>query len=155
MIDLIKLKGPPSLQRKLRALCEENSDIFDTTVRAESADVPPMSIKIDETKWKSYKHRLPPRTHSVEKQSQIRQQYDELPELRVIRHSTANKWSLVHMVPKPTPGEWRFTLDFVRLNDCTSDVLEEETKKSERLVRDREPDAREPIFRIEMAPSPR
>ena len=41
------------------------------------------------------------------------------------------------MVPKPTPGEWRFTLDFVRLNDCTSDVLEEETKKSERLVRDR------------------
>ena len=26
------------------------------------------------------------------------------------------------MVPKPTPGEWRFTLDFVRLNDCTSDL---------------------------------
>jgi len=26
------------------------------------------------------------------------------------------------MVPKPTPGEWRFALDFVRLNDCTSDL---------------------------------
>ena len=26
------------------------------------------------------------------------------------------------MVPKPTPGEWRFTLDFVRLNDYTSDL---------------------------------
>ena len=26
------------------------------------------------------------------------------------------------MVPKPTPREWRFTLDFVRLNDCTSDL---------------------------------
>jgi len=26
------------------------------------------------------------------------------------------------MVPKPTPGEWRFALEFVRLNDCTSDI---------------------------------
>ena len=77
MIDLIKINGPPSLQRKLRALCEEYIDIFDTTVRAEPADIPPMSIKIDETKWKSNKHRLPPRTHSVEKQSQIRQQCDK------------------------------------------------------------------------------
>ena len=48
MIDLIKINGPPSLQRKLRALCEEYSDIFDTTVRAESADIPLMSIKINE-----------------------------------------------------------------------------------------------------------
>ena len=29
MIDLIKINEPPSLQRKLRALCEECSDIFD------------------------------------------------------------------------------------------------------------------------------
>ena len=105
---------------RLRAV--EYSDIFDTTIRAEPADIPPMSIKIDETKWKSNKHRLPPRTHSVEKQSQIRQQCDKLLELGVIRHSTANEWSQVRMVPKPTPGEWRFTLDFVRLNDCTSEL---------------------------------
>jgi hypothetical protein len=66
LIDLIQIQGLPSLRQKLRALCEEYSDI----VRAESADIPPMlSIKIDETKWKSNKHRLPPRTHSVEKQS--------------------------------------------------------------------------------------
>jgi len=26
------------------------------------------------------------------------------------------------MVPKPTPGEWRFTLDFLQLNACTSDL---------------------------------
>ncbi len=60
----------------------------------------------------------------MEKQSQIRQQCDKLLELGVIRHSTASEceWSQVHMVPKPTPGEWRFTLDFVRLNDCTSDL---------------------------------
>ena len=26
------------------------------------------------------------------------------------------------MVPKPNPGEWRFTLDFVRLNACTDEL---------------------------------
>jgi len=66
LIDLIQIQGPPSLRRKLWALCEEYSDIFDT------------AVKIDETKWKSNKYRLPPRTHSVEKQSQIRQQCDKL-----------------------------------------------------------------------------
>jgi len=41
-------------------------------------------------------HTICPRTHSVEKQSQIRQQCDKLLELGVIRHSTANEWSQVH-----------------------------------------------------------
>ena len=45
LIDLIQIQGPPSLRQKLRALCEEFSDIFDTAVRAEPADIPPMSIK--------------------------------------------------------------------------------------------------------------
>ena len=35
LIDLIQIQGPPSLRQKLRALCEEYSDIFDTAVRAE------------------------------------------------------------------------------------------------------------------------
>jgi hypothetical protein len=46
LIDLIKIQGPPSLRQKLWALCEEFSDIFDTAVRAEPADIPPMSIQI-------------------------------------------------------------------------------------------------------------
>ena len=41
------------------------------------------------------KHRLPPPTHYVEKQSQIKQQCDKLLELGVIRHSTASEWSQV------------------------------------------------------------
>ena len=98
MIDLIKINGPPSLQRKLRALCEEYSDIFDTTVRAESADIPIMSIKIDERNGSLTNTDYP----LVEKQSQIRQQCDQLLELEVFRHSMANEWSLVHRVPKPT-----------------------------------------------------
>ena len=37
----------------------------------------------------------------------------------VIEESRATEWSQVHLVAKPTPGEWRFTLDFVRLNAAT------------------------------------
>jgi len=39
--------------------------------------------------------------------------------LGVIKESRATEWSQVHLVPKPTPGEWRFTLDFVQLNHAT------------------------------------
>jgi hypothetical protein len=39
--------------------------------------------------------------------------------LGVIEESKATEWSQVHLVPKPNPNEWRFTLDFVRLNACT------------------------------------
>jgi hypothetical protein len=122
VLELIQIDGPPSLQRKLRALCAEYRDVFATSVRDEPADIPAMTIKVDETKWKSTKHRLPPRSHSVEKQTQIREQCDKLLALGVIRHSTASEWSQVHMVPKPNPGEWRFTLDFVRLNACTDEL---------------------------------
>jgi hypothetical protein len=36
---LIQIQGPPSLRQKLRALCEEFSDIFDTAVWAEPANI--------------------------------------------------------------------------------------------------------------------
>jgi len=48
--DLIQIEGPPSLRLKLRALCEESPDIFATTVRKEPANIPPLSIIVDETK---------------------------------------------------------------------------------------------------------
>jgi hypothetical protein len=47
LIDLIQIQEPPSLRQKLRALCEEFSDIFDTAVRVEPADILPMSIKME------------------------------------------------------------------------------------------------------------
>jgi len=58
LVDLIQIEGPPSLRLKLRALCEEYSDIFATAVRGEPANIPPMSIKVDDTNWKSNKHRV-------------------------------------------------------------------------------------------------
>ena len=67
-------------------------------------------IPLVRAKWKSPAHRFSPRSHSSEIQSVIRTQAEE---------SRATKWSQLHLVPKLNPNEWRFTLDFVRLNDYT------------------------------------
>ena len=75
-----------------------------------------MTIDVDRAKWAAPRNRLPPRRHSEEKQRAIRSQIDALLRLGVIEESRATEWSQVHLVSKPTPGEWRFTLDFVQLN---------------------------------------
>ena len=58
-------------------------------------------------------------TSFFRKQAVIRSQTEALLKLGVIEESKATEWSQVHLVPKPNPNEWRFTLDFVRLNACT------------------------------------
>ena len=78
-----------------------------------------MELKVNLSKWQCNKNRGPPRPQSREKQSEIKKQIDNYIKLGVVRPINASEYSNVHMVPKPTPGEWRFCLDFVRLNDCT------------------------------------
>ena len=78
-----------------------------------------MTIDVDRAKWAASRNRLPPRRHSEEKQRAIRSQVDALLRLGVIEESRTTEWSQVHLVPKPTPGGWRFTLDFVQLNHAT------------------------------------
>lgn len=120
LLDLITIEGSPALQTRLKALCREFRDIFSTTVRADPAKVPEMSFKIDLDKWQHKRNRLPPRVQSPEKQREILKQIKLLLELDIIEVSTASEWSQVHMVPKPnSPGEWRITIDFVKLNEAT------------------------------------
>ena len=119
LLAMIQFAGPPEFQEKLRSLCREFIDVFSTSVRSLSAKVEPMVIDIDRAKWEAPRNRLPPRNHSAEKQLAIRTQIDALLRLGVIEESRASEWSQVHLVPKPTPGEWRFTLDFVQLNAAT------------------------------------
>jgi len=123
LMSLITFEGSPQLQAKLKALVREFIDVFATKVRREPAAVEPMKLVIDEDKWRLPCNRAPPRKHSEEKQKEIRQQVDALLELGVIKESQATEWSQVHLVPKPTlegePQQWRFTLDFVRLNSAT------------------------------------
>jgi hypothetical protein len=96
-------------------------DVFAESVKKEPADIPPMKINIDLSRWHSNKHRLPPRPVSQARREEIIKQVTAYKDLGVIRESTASAWSQVHLVRKSPPPEdsWRFCIDFVRLNDCT------------------------------------
>jgi hypothetical protein len=50
---------------------------------------------------------------------EIEKQIKKYLDLGVIRPIAASEYSNIHMVPKPTPGDWRFCLDFVQLNAAT------------------------------------
>jgi len=118
LLAMIQFEGTPALQQALRALCREFIDIFSTAVRPLPAKVKSMVIDIDRSKWELPCNRLPQRHHSAEKQSAIRTQVDALLKLGVIEESRAAHWSQVHPVLK-SPGKWRLTLDFVKLNAAT------------------------------------
>jgi hypothetical protein len=115
---MIQFERTPALQDALRALCREFIDIFSTAVRPLPAKVQSMVIEIDRTKLELPSNRLPQRHHSAEKQTAIKTQVDALLKLGVIEESRANHWSQVHSVLK-SPGKWRLTLDFMRLNAAT------------------------------------
>ena len=120
LLDLITFEGSPILQSNLRKLCEEFRDIFSTTVREKPANLPTMTFEINSQEWKHKRNRLPARIHGPEKQAEILKQIEMLLNLGIIEISQASEWSQVHMVPKPaSPGEWRITIDFVKLNQCT------------------------------------
>lgn len=115
------IQGSVQLQTKIRSLCEEFDDIFTETVRDQPADIPPMEIEVDPEKWHINKHRGPPRPQSTVRQQVIEKQVKLLEKLNVIEVSTASEYSQVHLVPKPEPNDWRFCLDYVRLNAATVD----------------------------------
>ena len=66
-------------------LFQKYRGIFSRSVRDEPADLPPMTLKVDDSKWKQPKNRLPPRVQSAEKQDTIRDQMTQLEKLNVIR----------------------------------------------------------------------
>ena len=119
LTDKITIVGALHQQNKIRKLCCKYVDIFSESVRSNPAEVPPMELKVNSSKWQSNKNRGPPRPQSREKQKEISKQVNNYLKLGVIKPVNASEYSQVHLVPKPTPNEWRFCLDFVRLNDST------------------------------------
>ena len=89
---MIKVSGSPWLQEQLRSHCREMINIFSTSVRSLPAQVDPMVLEIDRTKWEAPRNRLSPRYHSA-----IRTQIIKLLELGVIKELQANtyrRWSM-------------------------------------------------------------
>jgi hypothetical protein len=114
------IHGPEQLQKRIKKLLNEFRDCFRTTVSTKPAKIKPFSFKIDESKWtttRSNNSRY--RTHSAVKNEEIDRQVQLLLDLKVIRKSTAERYSQVHLVPKPG-NKWRFCLDYRFLNSCTT-----------------------------------
>lgn len=122
LIEKINVFGSEQLQTKIKSLCYEYQDIFSEVVRTEPARVPPMEIAVDSNKWYSNKNRGPPRPQSDIRQAAIKTQVNKYLDLGVIKPSKASEYSQVHLVPKGEPNEWRFCLDYVRLNEATLGV---------------------------------
>jgi hypothetical protein len=101
--DIDYLPRSPQLLTRLKALVIEFIDIFATKVRRAPTAVEPMKIVVNKDKWYLPCNRDPPRKYSEEKQKEIRKQVDALMILGVIKESQATEWSLLHLVPKPTP----------------------------------------------------
>ena len=112
--------GPDSLQKEIKLLLEEFSDIFSVTVGSTPAKLPPFCIKFNEDKWHSVRGNInvPPRTQSHDKNNEIKRQCEKLLELNVIEFSTASRYSQVHLVKKAQPGTFRMCIDYVLLNSC-------------------------------------
>jgi hypothetical protein len=120
LLSMVQLFGPPSLQRKLTKLLRKYIHLFSLKVSLSPAKVDePMEILIDRARWENKKNQSAPRLQTQLKEEEIQKQVKGLLETGVIRPSKARYWSQVHLAPKPTPGEWRFCIDYRRLNAIT------------------------------------
>jgi hypothetical protein len=122
LLGQINVFGSDELQTNIKKLCFEFQDIFSEAVISEPARVPPMEIAVDKSKWNTNKNRGPPRPQSDIRQAVIKKQVNKYLELGVIQPSKASEYSQVHLVPKHEPNDWRFCLDYVRLNEATIGV---------------------------------
>jgi len=120
LLTMVQIFGPQTLRTKLTKLLVKYYNIFSLTVSPAPAVVDtPMEIVIDRAQWENKKNSSPPRLQSQLKEVEIQKQVEGLLANGVIRPSKARYWSQVHLTPKPTPGEWRFCIDYRRLNAAT------------------------------------
>jgi hypothetical protein len=86
---------------RLRMFLAEWRDLFSSSLRHEPADLDPLVIEVDKSKWDVRQNTGPPRMLSLQKESHLRKFIDEGLAHGIIRRSTATHYSQVFLVPKP------------------------------------------------------
>jgi hypothetical protein len=100
VLDGMIIAGSPFLRRELTRLVNEYKDIFSRTLTATPAQVPPLEIQVDTTRWHSSASHLPPRLQGVVKGEEIRIQTTQMLGLNLIQPSQEAHYSQVHLVRK-------------------------------------------------------
>ena len=108
------IEGDDELKELQRKLLEKHRSVFSVDLRMESADLPPMHIRVNDT-WDRPENRRAPRPLSKKQQEEVDKQVDTFLGAKVIRISKASAHSQVLLVQKPD-SSWRFCIDFRRLN---------------------------------------
>ena len=119
---LISFQGhTDEFNNKLKTLCTKYSKVFRTKLNPTPAHIQPFTIDVDKDKWESNENRLPPRKQGPVKEKEILKQVNEMLKNRIIRESNATEYSQVLLTSKPG-GEYRFCIDYRRLNDATKQI---------------------------------
>jgi hypothetical protein len=120
-ISLITFEGDEELQRKCKALCRRYVHLFSDKLNAEPADIPPFDMEVDDARWKTYANRGAVRIQTPAKEAEINKQIQKLLAAGIIERSPASHYSQV-LLAKKANGEYRFCIDFRKLNECTEDA---------------------------------
>jgi transposase InsO family protein len=118
-LNLMQIDGTPQVQADIRRAVIELKKAFSTKLNEEPAKIKPMELKlVPDSVWNTGVNSQPPRQQSRLKAAEILAQVDKMLKSGIIRASQATAYSQVMMTPK-TNGEWRFCVDFRRLNVIT------------------------------------
>jgi hypothetical protein len=118
-INLLEAHGTQIMLLSTRKILEDNVCLFQTSVGDVAAHIPALQLIVDDKLWgQSTKNKGAPRVFSTIKNEEVGRQITKMLQMGVIQHSTAGRYSHVHLTPKPG-GKWRFCIDYRLLNDCT------------------------------------
>ena len=101
ILDIITICGTPQQQERICALCVKYKQIFKDELDATPAKIKPFDLKVDETKWETYKNRGHVRPQSNIKKEEIRKQVEEMEKAGIVEKSQASYYSQVMLTPKP------------------------------------------------------
>ena len=94
------------------------NSVFSKELNEIPADLDPLQLKVDDTKWKIPSNRAPTRFASELKREEIKRQIDKMLKMHLIQTSQNPEKSQVVLAKKPD-GSWRFCIDYRSLNLAT------------------------------------
>ena len=111
------VQDSPNGITKINEMLHNMKGVFSKDLSRIPAKVKPFRLDIDVEKWESLRQPNGYRRQSDAKEKAMREYINSYLGT-LFKISEASQASQVNMVPKPEPGEYRFTCDFRALNDC-------------------------------------